>query len=758
MIRHILFSEYEAFKLKEFMLRAEKHLPVKYHVLIPVRDALDCVPYNRAANLFDPDNRCVKEFISEGCLSDRVLSLLEKHEPEDLVCLLTTDEMLVSDVDEGAIEEEFKDPMMFSFSLRLGKNIVRNSMVGMNNKVVPLSENEHTMKWDWDKHYVDFSGPLSVHGHYFRVKDMYRMIKKLGQIHSYDELEEGLQVYMNFPKKLMSSFVESRAVSIDPLLIPNERAAVMQRAHDALMSDNPLPIVLDGPQPELHFYPFKDMITEINQWKKQRILFKYPARGREEKFLSTLKKYHENLINKDDFQFLISIDEDDDILNTDAIKAAVDAFPNTKLVAGTSQGKIHAVNRDMDQADPWDIVVLVSDDMIPKMKGFDMLIRKDMKNHFPDLDGVLWYNDGHKGAELNTLCILGKTYYDRFGHIYWPGYKSLYCLAPETMVYMADHTMKPISDIEVGDIVVGSEKRPSAKGKSTCRLEYLTPTKVTAVHKREAPILRIEMESGAIVRCTPDHVWAHYNADKKYRYDNRSSNHRKSTYEYGPVTNGLSLVRAVKFPKENEFENFHKEVGWLAGIFDGEGSFPRISQSLTHNPAICAEIERVLKLLGFNFKMRDEAHSNGRIMRQFYLCGGRDEYFKFLCLIRPIRNGTKQVQKRMFCARFGQSDKIVSINEDGFGVVHCITTETGNFVANGYLSHNCDNDFMEVSKRLGKVHYNSLCIIEHQHWAWGYGEMDDLYTKNETYIKDDHDLFQKRLAENFGLAKELQLS
>ncbi len=495
MIRHILFSEYEAFKLREFMLRAERHLPVKYHVLIPVRDAIDRVPYDKVAGLFDTDNRCVNDFIT-GPLSDRVLSLLEKHDPNDLVCFLTTDDMLVSDVDERAIEEEFKDPMLLSFSLRLGKNIVRNSMVGMNNKVVPLSENEQTMKWNWDKHYVDFSGPLSVHGHYFRVKDMYRMVKNLGPLHSYDELEDGLQVYMNFPKKHMASFIESRAVSMDPLLIPSEREAVMQRAHDALMSDNPIPVVLDGPQPELHFYPFKDMIAEINQWKKQRILFKYPARGREEKFLSTLGKYHENIVNKEDFQFLVSIDEDDEVLNTDKVKAAVAAYPKVKLVVGTSQGKIHAVNRDMDQADPWDIVVLVSDDMIPKVKGFDMYIRKDMKNHFPDLDGVLWYNDGHQGEKLNTLSILGKTYYDRFGHIYWPEYKSLYC----------------------------------------------------------------------------------------------------------------------------------------------------------------------------------------------------------------------------------------------------------------------DNDFMEVSKRLGKVHYNPLCIIEHQHWAWGYGKMDDLYTKNETYIEDDHDLFKRRMAENFGLPKEIALT
>ena len=70
---------------------------------------------------------------------------------------------------------------------------------------------------------------------------------------------------------------------------------------------------------------------------------------------------------------------------------------------------------------------------------------------------------------------------------------------------------------------------------------------------------------------------------------------------------------------------------------------------------------------------------------------------------------------------------------------------------NDYLSLYCDNEFTEVSKRLNKVRYESLCIIEHQHWAWGYGKMDDLYTRNEKYIQQDHDTFQRRAAIGFEL-------
>jgi hypothetical protein len=49
-----------------------------------------------------------------------------------------------------------------------------------------------------------------------------------------------------------------------------------------------------------------------------------------------------------------------------------------------------------------------------------------MKEHYPDTDGVLWFNDGHQGNNLNTLCILGKKYYERFNYIYHPEYKSVW--------------------------------------------------------------------------------------------------------------------------------------------------------------------------------------------------------------------------------------------------------------------------------------------------------------------------------------------
>ena len=155
-----------------------------------------------------------------------------------------------------------------------------------------------------------------------------------------------------------------------------------------------------------------------------KLLVKFPTRNRKEKFLNVLQKYYDFALDKKNIEFLITLDEDDDSMNTDEIKNKLGKFNNLKYVYGNSFNKIHAVNRDINIGD-WDIILLASDDMIPVKKGYDESIRFNMAITYPDTDGVLWYNDGNR-KDLNTLSILGRKYYTRFNYIYHPDYKSLW--------------------------------------------------------------------------------------------------------------------------------------------------------------------------------------------------------------------------------------------------------------------------------------------------------------------------------------------
>jgi hypothetical protein len=157
------------------------------------------------------------------------------------------------------------------------------------------------------------------------------------------------------------------------------------------------------------------------------ILIKFPSRGRPLKCIETLRKYVNFAKNMDLIQIVVSLDKDDTTADFDFMNNVRAIHKNITVKLGTSKSKIDAVNRDIPHKSLWDILLLASDDMIPVVKGYDEIIRDSMQQFFPDKDGVLFFNDGYVGSRLNTLCILGNKYYERFGYIYYPGYKSLWC-------------------------------------------------------------------------------------------------------------------------------------------------------------------------------------------------------------------------------------------------------------------------------------------------------------------------------------------
>lgn len=156
-----------------------------------------------------------------------------------------------------------------------------------------------------------------------------------------------------------------------------------------------------------------------------RILVKIPTRSRGSKIVSFVKDLIDKTEELDRVQILISCDVDDPTMGAGVVTDLVALGP-VKVVKGESKSKIHACNRDIELADPWDIVVLVSDDMIPTAKGWDNVVRYQMTKHYPDTDGALWFHDGHQNR-ICTLSILGRKYFDRFGYLYHPDYVSLWC-------------------------------------------------------------------------------------------------------------------------------------------------------------------------------------------------------------------------------------------------------------------------------------------------------------------------------------------
>jgi hypothetical protein len=200
----------------------------------------------------------------------------------------------------------------------------------------------------------------------------------------------------------------------------------------------------------------------FDEGDKMELLIKIPTRGRPEQFFSMLDLYIKYLGNKEKTRFLITADIDDELMNNDKIREYIKIYSDSynvdiEVVFSESKNKIHAINRDLDiYSKSWDILVLASDDMLPVFEGYDEIICRDMEENFPEKDGILYYPDGY--TDLNTLPIMGRKYYERFGYIYNPEYKSFFC--DNEFHEIADHLKKQYHS----KIVMFSQEHPANIG------------------------------------------------------------------------------------------------------------------------------------------------------------------------------------------------------------------------------------------------------------------------------------------------------
>jgi len=159
-----------------------------------------------------------------------------------------------------------------------------------------------------------------------------------------------------------------------------------------------------------------------------KILVHYPTRGRPAIFLTRLREYIDGAKSPGDIIFLVSYDADDTQMTEDVVAAAERMHPNVRCVRGNSKTKIEACNANVnDVTEPWNIVLLISDDMFLQYRHWDERIKLDMALQFPDTDGCLWYHDGSRQRAICTLSCIGRRYYNRFGWIYRPEYRSFHC-------------------------------------------------------------------------------------------------------------------------------------------------------------------------------------------------------------------------------------------------------------------------------------------------------------------------------------------
>ncbi len=141
------------------------------------------------------------------------------------------------------------------------------------------------------------------------------------------------------------------------------------------------------------------------------------------------------------------------------------------------------------------------------------------------------------------------------------------------------------------------------------------------------------------------------------------------------------LIRWPSFPCDNWFQ------GFLAGIFDAEGSYSggvwRVSNT---DPQIIEWTARSLEMLGFDYVLEPSDRANGLV--QVRLRGGLKEVMRFFHSTDPAITRKRSIEG--VALKSDAKLRVASIEPLGIEIpMYDITTGTGDFIANGVVSHNC---------------------------------------------------------------------
>ena len=150
----------------------------------------------------------------------------------------------------------------------------------------------------------------------------------------------------------------------------------------------------------------------------KRICFIFASRERPEKFFKCLDNIQDNSMSENYFVWA-KLDTDDP--KADEYRKRIDEYPELTVKWGLSEGKIHAINRDLEDLPDFYILCNHSDDMVFTEFGFDDVIRQ-----YCGLDDFVHFPDGYAEERVCTYSIFGKDYFKRFGYIYHPDYFSVY--------------------------------------------------------------------------------------------------------------------------------------------------------------------------------------------------------------------------------------------------------------------------------------------------------------------------------------------
>jgi DNA repair photolyase len=129
--------------------------------------------------------------------------------------------------------------------------------------------------------------------------------------------------------------------------------------------------------------------------------------------------------------------------------------------------------------------------------------------------------------------------------------------------------------------------------------------------------------------------------------------------------------------------------GFLAGIFDAEGSYSRgILRICNTDRAIIDQITTCLRRLGFSFAIETRYLTRPKPVTDVRVLGGLREHLRFFHTVDPAITRKRTIEGQ--AVKNNAPLRVASIEPLGMDLpLYDITTGTGDYIANGTISHNC---------------------------------------------------------------------
>lgn len=126
--------------------------------------------------------------------------------------------------------------------------------------------------------------------------------------------------------------------------------------------------------------------------------------------------------------------------------------------------------------------------------------------------------------------------------------------------------------------------------------------------------------------------------------------------------------------------------GFLAGIFDAEGCHSGSLRIANTDPEILGRIQSAFRALGFRYCVEPRGTENG--LTYIRLLGGLGEILRFFHTTDPAITRKRDISGRAI--KSGAKLRVAAVEPLGINLpMYDITTGTGDFIANGVVSHNC---------------------------------------------------------------------